>query len=167
MSRRHCRPMRQTPLSSNRVETTRRFRLFPRSACVLVWQLVFVWNPSNAPAQSGFLASPRELLAMDPPAFAEWLDSNRSKPMAEEERARIFGSLPRQGRRTHFDAAGRQKLAGMQAFLRAAGHDSMYESFGSRGSTVTNRRLRAQDHPGARTGTEAAGGRGTGGAART
>jgi hypothetical protein len=119
--------MRQTPLSSNRVETGRRFRLFPRSACVLVWQLVFVWIASNAPAQSGFLASPRELLAMDPRAFAEWLDSNRPKPMAEDERARIFGSLPRQGRRTHFDAAGRQKLAGMQAFLRAAGHDSTYE----------------------------------------
>ena len=119
--------MRQTPLSSNRAETSRRFRLFPRSACVLVCQLVFVWIATNAPAQSGFLASPRELLAMDPRAFAEWLDSNRSKPMAEEERARIFSSLPRQGRRTHFDAAGRQKLAGMQAFLRAAGHDSTYE----------------------------------------
>jgi hypothetical protein len=93
----------------------------------LVWQLVFVWIAGNAPAQSGFLASPRGLLAMDPRAFVEWLDSNRPKPMAPEERARIFGSLPRQGRRTHFDASARQKLAGMQAFLRAAGHDSTHE----------------------------------------
>ena len=38
-----------------------------------------------------------------------------------------MGSLPRQGRRTHFDASARQKLAGMQAFLHAAGHDSTYE----------------------------------------
>jgi hypothetical protein len=119
--------MRQPPLSSNRVETGRRFRLFPRSACVLVCQLVVVSIASNAAAQSGFLTSPRELLAMDPAAFVEWLDSNRPKPMTPEERTRIFGSLPRQGRRTNLDASARQKLAGMQAFLHAAGHDSTYE----------------------------------------
>ena len=119
--------MRQTPLPSNRVEPDRRFRLFLRSSSVLAWQLVVVSIASNAPAQSGFLTSPQELLAMDPAAFVEWLDSNRPKPMAPEERARIFRSLPRQGRRTRFDASARQKVAGMQGFLRAAGRDSTYE----------------------------------------
>jgi hypothetical protein len=64
---------------------------------------------------------------MNPRVFTEWLDSNRPKPMSLEERARIFDSLPRLGRRTHFDASARQKLAGIQAFLRAAGHDSRYD----------------------------------------
>jgi hypothetical protein len=120
--------MRQTPLCSSPVETGRRFRLSARCSCVLVWLLlVFVVIAGDAPAQSKFLTSPRELLAMDPRAFIEWLDSNRPKPMTPEERSWIFGSLPRQGKRTHFDASARQKVAGMHAFLRAAGHDSTHE----------------------------------------
>lgn len=71
--------------------------------------------------------TPRELLATDPRAFVEWLQTERPAPVTPRDKARILTALPSEGEVTHLDDAGRQKLAAMNLLLHATDRDSVYD----------------------------------------
>jgi hypothetical protein len=73
------------------------------------------------------LSNPKNLLAMDPSAFARFLKTARPMPVSAENKARALSSLPEEGEVTNLNAAARQKLAALVEVLRDAERDSVYE----------------------------------------
>jgi hypothetical protein len=79
------------------------------------------------PQRTGPLSSSKNLLAMDPAAFAQFLKTARPAPVSAEYRARVLDSLPEKGEVTNLTAAARLKLAALIAVLRATERASVYE----------------------------------------
>jgi hypothetical protein len=119
--------MRHTHLVSTWAETGIRQGLFRRSRSVVLYQLGVALIAVNAYGQSAFLSSPKELLAADPRAFAQWLESNRPKPVPADRKARILSTLPPKGELRRLDRSSSRKLASLTPLLRATGRDSAYE----------------------------------------
>jgi hypothetical protein len=78
------------------------------------------------PQQTGPLSNSKNLLAMDPAAFAQFLKTARPAPVSAEYRARVLDSLPEKGEVTNLTAAARLKLAALIAVLRATERASVY-----------------------------------------
>ena len=119
--------MRHTHLVSKWAETGLSQGLFRCSRSVVLCQLGVALIAVNAYGQSAFLSSPKELLATDPRAFAQWLQTNRPKPVSADQKARILKGLPSQGELKRLDRSSSQKLASLTPLLRATGRDSAYE----------------------------------------
>jgi hypothetical protein len=119
--------VRHTHLVSKWVETGISQGLFRRSRSVILSQLSVALIAVNAYGQSAFLSSPKQLLATDPRAFAQWLQTNRPKPVSADQKARILKVLPSQGELKRLDRSSSQKLASLPPLLRATGRDSAYE----------------------------------------
>jgi Peptidase family M48 len=79
------------------------------------------------PQQRLPLSNSRNLLAMDPSAFAQFLKTARPAPVSAEDKARVLSSLPEEGEVTNLNAAARQKLAALVDVLRATERASVYE----------------------------------------
>ena len=73
------------------------------------------------------LSNSRNLLAMDPSAFVQFLKTARPEPVSAENKARALSSLPEEGEVTNLNAAARQKLSALVEVLRATDRDSVYE----------------------------------------
>jgi hypothetical protein len=73
------------------------------------------------------LPDSRDLLAMDPGAFAQLLKTARPEPVSAEHKARALSSLPEEGEVTNLNAAARHKLAALVEVLRATDRRSVYE----------------------------------------
>ena len=73
------------------------------------------------------LSSSRNLLAMDPSAFVQFLKTARPEPVSAKDKARASSSLPEEGEVTNLNAAARLKLAALADVLRATGRDSVYD----------------------------------------
>ena len=73
------------------------------------------------------LSNSRNLLAMDPSAFVQFLKTARPEPVSAENKARALSSLPEEGEVTNLNAAARQKLAALVDMLRANDRDSVYD----------------------------------------
>ena len=73
------------------------------------------------------LSNSRNLLAMDPSAFVQFLKTARPEPVSAEDKARALTSLPEEGEVTNLNAAARQKLAALVEVLRATDRDSVYD----------------------------------------
>jgi hypothetical protein len=119
--------MRHTHLVSTWAETGIRQGLFRRSRSVILSQLSVALIAVNAYGQNAFLSSPKELLAADPRAVAEWLESNRPKPVPADQKARILKFLPNQGEVKRLNLSLSRKLTSLGPLLRAAERDSAYE----------------------------------------
>ena len=119
--------MRHKHLVSKWVETGIRQGLFRRSLFVILSQLSVALIAVNVYGQSAFLSSPKELLAADPRAVAEWLESNRPKPVPADQKARILKFLPNQGEVKRLNLSLSRKLTSLGPLLRAAERDSAYE----------------------------------------
>jgi hypothetical protein len=100
---------------------------FRRSRSLALWPLGVVLFTTNVYGQNGLPSSSRELLATDPRAFVQWLESNRPDPISAQQKAAILSSLPRTGEVKSFGGSSRRKLAGLNAFLRQTGHDRSFE----------------------------------------
>lgn len=70
------------------------------------------------PQRTRPLSNSRNLLAMDPSAFVEFLKTARPEPVSPEDKARVLSSLPEEGEVTRLNAAARQKLAAIVEVLR-------------------------------------------------
>ena len=95
--------MRDRDVVSKWAETGISQGLFRRSQSVVLSHFGVALIAVNAYGQSAFLSSPKELLATDPRAFAQWLETNRRKPVSADQKARILKVLPSQG---EFQALG-------------------------------------------------------------
>ena len=115
--------MRQTKLST-RVGTGDSLRTFRRSA---LWALGVVLFTTNVYGQNALPSSARELLATDPRAFVQWLDTNRPEPVSEQQMARILSRLQRAGEVKPSGASSQRKLAALNSFLRHNWHDRSFE----------------------------------------
>jgi len=82
--------------------------------------------PTVSDGQTLSLTHPKDLLAMDPGAFAQWLHTARPTPVSAEEKARVLASLPLEGEITDLNVADRTKLAGLRRVLQATDRDSVY-----------------------------------------
>jgi hypothetical protein len=76
---------------------------------------------------SGPLSSSKNLLAMEPGAFARSLKTARPLPVSAEDKARVLSALPEEGEVTNLNAAARQKIAALVDVLRATERASVYE----------------------------------------
>lgn len=72
------------------------------------------------------LSNSRNLLAMDPSAFVQFLKTARPEPVSAEDKARVLRSLPEEGEVTRLNAAARQKLAALVEVLRPNERVSVY-----------------------------------------
>ena len=77
--------------------------------------------------QPAFLSSPRDLLASNPRAFAQWLDTSRPEPVSAQDKARLLSMLPAEGEVINLDDSVRRKLAGLGGLLQWTDRDSVYE----------------------------------------
>ena len=98
-----------------------------RHTQLVLRQLAVALIAINAYGQTAFLSSPRELLATDPRAFAQWLDTNRPKPVSAQHKARMLSMLPAKGEVIDLDDSARWKLAGLSRLLQRTEWDSVYE----------------------------------------
>lgn len=73
------------------------------------------------------LSSSQALLAMNPSAFAQFLETARPTPVSGEHKTRVLSSLPKEGAVTNFNASVRQKLAALTKVLRGTKRESVYE----------------------------------------
>ena len=73
------------------------------------------------------LSNSRNLLAMDPTAFVQFLKTARPESVSAENKARALSSLPQEGEVTNLNASARQKLSALVDVLRATDRDSVYE----------------------------------------
>ena len=64
----------------------------------------------NLHGQGTFLPSPKSLLATDPRAFVQWLETNRPDPVSADQKARILQFLPREGELRPFGPSSSRKL---------------------------------------------------------
>jgi hypothetical protein len=119
--------MRRTQLVSKWSRTVRNPRLFWWSGFVVLRQLAVALIAINAYGQTAFLSSPRELLATDPRAFAQWLNTNRPEPVSAQHKARMLSMLPAEGEVINLDDSVRRKLAGLSQLLQRTERDSVYE----------------------------------------
>src|SRR5688500_4183348 len=72
------------------------------------------------------LSNSRNLLAMDPSAFVQFLKTARPEPVSAEDKARVLNSLPEEGEVTRLNAARRKKLAALVEVLRPNERASVY-----------------------------------------
>ena len=119
--------MRYTHPVSKWVETGLSLRLFRRTRSLVLWQLGALLIAMNGYGQTVISLSPRELLATDPRAFAQWLETERPKPVSAQDKAEILLTLPAEGEVTNSSDAVRRKLTALRQLLHATGHDSDYE----------------------------------------
>jgi hypothetical protein len=82
--------------------------------------------PRVSDGQTLSLTHPKELLGMDPGAFAQWLHTARRTPVSAEEKTRILASLPPEGEVTDLKVADLTKLAGLKRVLQLMDRDSVY-----------------------------------------
>ena len=97
-----------------------------RHTQIVLRQLAVALIAINAYGQTAFLSSPRELLATDPLAFAQWLDTNRPKPVSRQHKAHLLSKLPAKGEVINLDDSVRRKLAGLSRLLQRTERDSVY-----------------------------------------
>jgi hypothetical protein len=119
--------MRHTHRGSKWAEARLSLSQFRRTRSVVLWQLGLALVAINAYGQTVNLASPQELVATDPHAFARWLETDRPGPVSAEDKARILRTLPPKGEVTNLDARARRKLAALSHVLRATGREAVYE----------------------------------------
>jgi predicted Zn-dependent protease len=100
--------------------------LFTRFRSAVLWP-VSIAAIINVHGQGAFLSSPKALLATDPEAFVQWLESNRPKPVPADRKARILRTLPGEGELRRLDRSSSRKLASLTPLLQATGRDSAYE----------------------------------------
>ncbi len=62
------------------------------------------------PQQRLPLSNSQSLLAMDPSAFVQFLNTARPEPVSPEYKARVLSSLPEEGEVTNLNAAARRSL---------------------------------------------------------
>jgi hypothetical protein len=94
----------------------------------LVLGLIVVMGATvGAQDQSLGVSSARDLLASEPRAFAQALETARPLPVSAEAKAQILASLPEEGEVTHLGSEARSKVAGLNKVLRAAERDAVYE----------------------------------------
>lgn len=119
--------MRHTQLVSKWPGTRRNVRLFWWSGSIVLPQLAVALIAINAYGQPAFLSSPRDLLASNPRAFAQWLDTGRPEPVSAQDKARLLSKLPAEGEVINLDDSVRRKLAGLSRLLQWTDRDSVYE----------------------------------------
>jgi hypothetical protein len=97
------------------------------------WLAVVISGLSPAPCAaaaqapvSTMTASSRELLAMPAADLMRLLDDTRPRPISEERRAQVLGSLPTEGEVTGLDSGHREKLVALLPVLRTARRDNVY-----------------------------------------
>ena len=85
----------------------------------------------GASGRAGLLQPPlstlEALLASDPNAFAEWLNTSRPAPLAPATKRRILDTLPPEGEVTALSDDGRLKLEALRPLLRAVEREGVYE----------------------------------------
>jgi hypothetical protein len=97
---------------------------FPAAALLHIGLAGLVLFPAASGGQTLSLASPNDVLAIDPDAFAEWLQTGRPVPVTVEEMSRIVGSLPPSGEVRNLNAAQQKKLAAVKELLQSSGRDT-------------------------------------------
>jgi hypothetical protein len=108
-------------------ETAASVCLFRAFRLIVVCAFVAALTAVGARGQTPELANPRGLLAADPAAAIQALETGRPTPVSAEQKARILRSLPSEGEVTSLDGEALHKLAAVRQVLRAAGRDSVYE----------------------------------------
>jgi Peptidase family M48 len=88
--------------------------------------MAVVLGATSAAAQSLPDIRSRDLLAMDPPALARFLDERRPAPVAADVRARVIAELPTQGEVHALGDGERRKLSALSPVLHAAQRESVY-----------------------------------------
>jgi hypothetical protein len=119
--------MRYTHYVSTRIEIGLSLRLFRRLRSLALWQLGAVLIAVNGYGQTATSLSPPELLATDPRAFAQWLETERPRAVSAQDRGQILRTLPTEGEVTNLNDAARLKLSALRELLRATGRDAAYE----------------------------------------
>ena len=113
-------------LRLQRGETALSVRLFRVAGCLNVCLLWLALLSTVSDGQTLSRTDPKDLLGMDPGAFAQWLHTARPTPVSAEEKARIVGSLPPEGEVTDLKAGDLTKLAGLKRVLQLMDRDSVY-----------------------------------------
>ena len=85
----------------------------------------------DASGRAGLLQPPpstlEALVASDPNAFAEWLNTSRPAPLSPANKRRILDALPPEGEVTALSDDGRLKLEALRPLLRAVEREGVYE----------------------------------------
>ena len=101
--------------------------LFGESKSILLCLVGLALGASGAQGQTLTPASPQDLLAVNPVAFAELLETARPAPVSTEAKARILSSLPPEGEVFHLNTSAREKLASLSNLLRPTQRLSVYQ----------------------------------------
>ena len=119
--------MRKTQSRSTWAETGLGLGLGWKSGFAVLQQLGVALIAVQACGEPAYLSSPSDLLETSPRAFAQWLQTNRPRPVSASDRTRILANLPATGEITDLDASSLSKLATLKPLLQAIGRDSTYE----------------------------------------
>jgi hypothetical protein len=82
---------------------------------------------TNPRGQGLPLSDPRQLLALDPAALQELLETARPPAVSAQAKMIVADSLPAEGEIIALDASSRRKLAALSPVLRAVGREGVYE----------------------------------------
>jgi hypothetical protein len=111
----------------NALGTEPSLRLFRTHRSVVFCQLFAVLLAAIDARGQPPSATLEALLASDPNAFAEWLNTSRPAPLSPANKRRILDALPLEGEVTALSDDGRLKLEALRPLLRAVEREGVYE----------------------------------------
>lgn len=118
--------MRQTLSRSQRAGSATSLCHFRAALFLSVCLAKLALCPTIGDSQALSLTNPRDLLGIDPAAFAKRLQTDWPAPVSADERTRILRSLPPSGEVTDLDLVQLTKLSSLKRVFQMAHREAVY-----------------------------------------